>query len=52
MARAYPGAGSAYTCTRRELHPAPGCLTGGSMVSGYVLNPIIGTTRCAIAAGR
>lgn len=51
MARAYPSAGSAYTYVGRELHPALGYLTGWSMVSDYVLNPVICTIWCSKAAG-
>src|SRR5882672_12613787 len=31
MANAYPSAGSAYAYVSREIHPAPGYLTGWSM---------------------
>ncbi len=51
MARVYPSAGSAYTYVGRELHPALGYLTGWSMVSDYVLNPVICTIWCSKAAG-
>src|SRR5690349_7518734 len=36
MANAYPSAGSAYTYVSREIHPAPGYLTGWSMMFDYV----------------
>src|SRR6266404_7760853 len=35
MANAYPSAGSAYTYVSREIHPAPGYLTGWSMMFDY-----------------
>ena len=50
MARAYPGAGSAYTYVSQEIHPALGYLTGWSMLMDYVLNPLICTIWCAKAA--
>jgi amino acid transporter len=48
MANAYPSAGSAYAYVSRELHPAPGYLTGWSMMFDYVMNPII----CVIWCGK
>jgi len=50
MARAYPGAGSAYTYVGQEIHPALGYLTGWSMLMDYVLNPLICTIWCGKAA--
>jgi putrescine importer len=50
MARAYPGAGSAYTYVGQEIHPALGYLTGWAMLMDYVLNPLICTIWCAKAA--
>jgi amino acid transporter len=50
MARAYPGAGSAYTYVGRELHPAAGYLTGWAMIFDYVMNPIICVIWCSKAA--
>lgn len=50
MARVYPSAGSAYTYVGRELHPALGYMTGWSLLSDYVLNPLICTIWCAKAA--
>jgi putrescine importer len=43
MARAYPGAGSAYTYVGREIHPALGYVTGWAMVMDYILNPLVCT---------
>jgi putrescine importer len=51
MARAYPSAGSAYTYVGKELHPTLGFITGWSMLSDYVLNPIICVIWCSKAAG-
>src|SRR2546428_8489264 len=48
MANAYPTAGSAYAYVSREIHAAPGYLTGWSMMSDYVMNPII----CVIWCGK
>src|SRR5262245_2562137 len=48
MANAYPSAGSAYAYVSREIHPAPGYLTGWSMMFDYVMNPII----CVIWCGK
>ncbi len=50
MARAYPGAGSAYTYVGQELHPALGYLTGWSMLMVYVLGALITTIWCSKAA--
>ena len=50
MARAYPGAGSAYTYVGQEIHPALGYLTGWSLLLDYVVNPLICTIWCAKAA--
>jgi len=50
MARAYPGAGSAYTYVGREIHPALGFATGWSMMLDYLVNPLICTIWCAKAA--
>src|SRR6266478_5243223 len=36
MANAYPSAGSAYAYVSREIHPAPGYLTGWSMMLDHV----------------
>src|SRR5690349_23107173 len=36
MANAYATAGSAYAYVSREIHPAPGYLTGWSMMFDYV----------------
>jgi len=49
MANAYPSAGSAYAYVSREIHPAPGYLTGWSMMFDYVMNPIICVIWCAKA---
>jgi putrescine importer len=51
MARAYPSAGSAYTYVGRELHPSLGFVCGWSMLTDYVLNPVICTIWCSKAAG-
>src|SRR5215471_21662030 len=48
MANAYPNAGSAYAYVSREIHPAPGYLTGWSMMFDYVMNPVI----CVIWCGK
>src|SRR5215471_20411840 len=48
MANAYPSAGSAYAYVSREIHPAPGYLTGWSMMFDYVMNPVI----CVIWCGK
>ena len=48
MANAYPSAGSAYAYVSREIHPAPGYLTGWSMMFDYVMNPVI----CIIWCGK
>src|SRR5437899_2157081 len=48
MANAYPSAGSAYAYVSREIHAAPGYLTGWSMMFDYVMNPII----CVIWCGK
>lgn len=50
MARAYPGAGSAYTYVGQEIHPAAGYITGWSMLMDYVINPLICTIWCGKAA--
>src|SRR5882762_831184 len=49
MANAYPSAGSAYAYVSRGIHPAPGYLTGWSMMFDYVMNPIICVIWCAKA---
>ncbi len=49
MANAYPNAGSAYAYVSREIHPAPGYLTGWSMMFDYVMNPIICVIWCSKA---
>jgi len=49
MANAYPSAGSAYAYVSREIHSAPGYLTGWSMMFDYVMNPIICVIWCAKA---
>jgi len=49
MANAYPSAGSAYAYVSREIHPAPGYLTGWSMMFDYVMNPIICIIWCSKA---
>jgi len=49
MANAYPSAGSAYAYVSREIHPAPGYLTGWSMMFDYVMNPVICVIWCAKA---
>ena len=49
MANAYPSAGSAYAYVSREIHPAPGYLTGWSMMFDYVMNPIICVIWCSKA---
>src|SRR6202044_565015 len=36
MARVYPSAGSAFTYVAREIYPAAGYVTGGSMVMDYI----------------
>jgi len=41
MARAYPSAGFAFTCTGRELNRRAGYLVGWSMVMDYLLCPIL-----------
>ena len=41
MARVYPSAGSAFTYVSHEINPAPGYVTGWSMVMDYMLNPMI-----------
>jgi putrescine importer len=51
MARLYPSAGSAYTYVGKELHPVLGFVTGWSMLSDYILNPIICIIWCSKAAG-
>lgn len=50
MARAYPGAGSAYTYVGQEIHPALGFLTGWAMLLDYVINPLICIVWCSKAA--
>src|ERR671936_209219 len=50
MARVYPSAGSAFTYVGQELHPSLGYATGWSMLTDYVLNPIICTIWCSKAA--
>src|SRR5437762_14029057 len=49
MANAYPSHGSASAYVSREIHPAPGYLTGWSMMFDYVMNPIICVIWCAKA---
>lgn len=49
MANAYPSAGSAYAYVSREIHAAPGYLTGWSMMFDYVLNPVICVIWCSKA---
>jgi putrescine importer len=49
MANAYPSAGSAYAYVSREIHPAPGYLTGWSMMFDYVMNPVICVIWCSKA---
>ncbi len=49
MANAYPNAGSAYAYVSREIHPAPGYLTGWSMMFDYVMNPVICVIWCSKA---
>src|SRR6266446_1647505 len=49
MANAYPNAGSAYAYVSREIHAAPGYLTGWSMMFDYVMNPIICVIWCSKA---
>ena len=49
MANAYPSAGSAYAYVSREIHPAPGYLTGWSMLFDYVMNPILSVIWCSKA---
>jgi amino acid transporter len=49
MANAYPSAGSAYAYVSREIHLAPGYLTGWSMMFDYVMNPIICVIWCSKA---
>src|ERR1700751_5138660 len=47
MARAYPSAGSAFTCVGEEINPAVGYITGWSMVMDYMLNPMICIIWCS-----
>ncbi|HYK88357.1 MAG TPA: APC family permease [Acidobacteriota bacterium] len=47
MARAYPSAGSAFTYVGQEINPALGYVTGWSMVTDYMLNPIICIVWCS-----
>ena len=49
MANAYPSAGSAYAYVSREIHIAPGYLTGWSMMFDYVMNPVICVIWCSKA---
>jgi len=49
MANAYPSAGSAYAYVSREIHVAPGYLTGWSMMFDYVMNPVICVIWCSKA---
>ncbi|MBP7142964.1 MAG: APC family permease [Opitutaceae bacterium] len=49
MANAYPNAGSAYAYVSREFHPAPGYLTGWSMMFDYMINPAICVIWCSKA---
>jgi len=50
MARVYPSAGSAYTYVGKELHPLGGYIVGWAMLMDYMLNPIICTVWCSVAA--
>jgi putrescine importer len=50
MARVYPSAGSAYTYVGKEIHPLAGYVVGWSMLMDYMLNPIICTIWCSMAA--
>src|SRR5437667_1375610 len=47
MARAYPSAGSAFTCVGQEINPVLGYVTGWGMVMDYMLNPMICIIWCS-----
>ncbi|MBK9168178.1 MAG: APC family permease [Bryobacterales bacterium] len=52
MAGAFPNAGSAYSYTRRTIHPLAGFLTGWTLLLDYVLLPLMSVIYLALTAAR
>ncbi|HVT93489.1 MAG TPA: APC family permease [Bryobacteraceae bacterium] len=52
MSAAYPAAGSAYTYSRRSLHPAAGFLVGWTMLLDYMLLPLLSVIYVSITFAR
>ncbi|MCL4782784.1 MAG: APC family permease [Bryobacterales bacterium] len=52
MSAAYPAAGSAYTFTRRSLHPILGFVTGWTMLLDYLLIPMLSVIYISLTAAR
>ncbi len=52
MSAAFPAAGSAYTFTRRSLHPILGFVTGWTMLLDYLLIPMLSVIYISLTAAR
>ena len=52
MAAAFPAAGSAYTYTRRSLHPILGFVTGWTMLLDYLLIPLMSVIYVSLTMAR
>ncbi|MCC6265645.1 MAG: APC family permease [Bryobacterales bacterium] len=52
MSAAFPAAGSAYTFTRRSLHPILGFATGWTMLLDYLLIPMLSVIYISLTAAR
>lgn len=52
MSNAYPAAGSAYTYSRRALHPIAGFLVGWTMLLDYLLLPLLSVIYVSLTFSR
>lgn len=52
MAAAFPASGSAYTFTRKSLHPILGFVTGWTMLLDYLLIPMLSVIYISLTAAR
>lgn len=52
MSAAFPAAGSAYTYTRRSLHPILGFVTGWTMLLDYLLIPLMSVIYVSLTMAR
>jgi putrescine importer len=52
MSAAYPAAGSAYTYSRRALHPIAGFLVGWTMLLDYLLLPLLSVIYVSLTFSR